>query len=799
MKNKKNNYRYKSNCFLILLICLFPILSSCLSEPSLQTMPYKGMAFGKVTDDKGNAIEGVKVFSPGTNLQVFTNSKGQFTIVNLPLGKTLVVVQHSGYQSITKFVEVTGDAVIKDMDFVLKNYIYEIETKQIGTEDIQISWRTTVDANEKLLWGLSDAYGNKIISEKFSKIHSQIVYSIEVDAENHFKIFAKDLRGYEYETGDLAFTIEAEDLPTPVTITEGTATGTTVKLEWTETTEEDFAYYHIYRNTISPVLIGGHYVVGITDKTILAFTDGGLVEDTNYIYQVLVYDKNGIYAKSNEYQIKTLNPAPDAVTFDPPYEITNTSMKLSWSQSQASDFFSYQIFKSETEPIPASSEIIAEYKNTSTITHVVDSLKENQKFYFKVTVLDNSGQKTDSNTVGATTQNYPPPLIYLGHYADELRPDSAKLGWADPNITDFKKIDVYRSNDSPATDQSTLVTSITHYDVLSYKDTGLVPETGYFYRIYIYDQTYLATASNEITFTTPAVVPTTFAGGNITKDSYMLASASPYTISGDMTIDPDIRVIVEAGVEVKITANSDATNGGEDSGRVEIIVNGSFISEGNQMSRIKFISDSPAVTTDDWSGFTFKDETAASRSVFDFIDVENAATGCFIFNYNLNLNYCNFTKNKIGISSGGTTSTVIQNCYVSESFTNGISCSGEKVLIKDSEVKGNAEGILVFAETDTTIEHSNINLNITNGVWCAVGSNPYILSNNIMTNGAWAVNGAGVLGSNGDQNGNYISGNNGMTSEDTTVAGVQDGFLNTTTTQCQKVDAILSTSTTPIQ
>lgn len=793
-------YTQKSTgLLLIVLLFVLPLLSSCITEPALTTLPYTGMAFGKVTDEKGNAIQGVKVFSPGTNLQYFTNSKGQFTLIKLPLGKTLIVVEHSGYQSITTFIEVTGDAAIKDLDFVLKNYIYEVVAEQIGTGDVQIRWRTTVDANERLLWGTSDAYGNKILSDKFTKVHSQVIYGVEIDTEYHYKIHARDLRGFEYETKDMTFKISEADLPAAVTITQGTATGTTVKLEWTQSSEEEFAYYQIYRNTEPPVLIGGHYVVGITDPTVLSFTDGGLVEDTNYFYQVLVYDKGGLYSKSNEYQIKTLNPAPDPVSLDPPYEITNSSMKLSWTGSSATDFFSYQVYKSQTEPMPPGAELIAEFKNPATMNLLATPLNENQKYYFKVTVVDISGQKADSNTVGAYTQNYPPPLLYLGYNPDELRPDSVLLGWTDPNISDFKKIDIYRGTDSPVTDINTLVSSITYSDTLSYKDTGLSPETGYFYRIYLYDQTDFYTASNELHFTTPAVVPNPFNGGVIDRITYMIASNSPYQINGDMVINQAATLIIEPGVEVKIAANLDNSNGGEDNSRVEIVVNGSFKSEGNQMSRIKFRSDSAAPTSTDWYGIIFKNGATGSSAVFEFIDVDHAMYGCYINNYTVHPKYCNFTRNDIGLFVENDSTPVIQECYFTESSQNGIRCEKSSIMIRTSEIKGNPEGIFLSDSSSPLIIQCNINLNINNGIFCQNGSNPFVQSNNIMTNGAWAVNGGGILGSQGSQNGNYIKANNGLTTVDSTVAGVQDGYLNTTTPQCNNVDAINAAATSPVQ
>jgi chitodextrinase len=188
-----------------------------------------------------------------------------------------------------------------------------------------------------------------------------------------------------------------------------------MKLSWTQSVDADFKNYTIYRSSASGIL--GTAIQTITQKSITFYTVTGLTADTTYYFTVRVYDTYGLYADSNQVSGKTLaaapppvNLPPTAVVLNPPTEITENSMKLSWTESIDADFKNYTIYQSNTAgslgtPIYA-------ITTKSTTSYTVTGLTANTTYYFTIRVYDTGGLYADSNQVSAKTlekQQQPQP------------------------------------------------------------------------------------------------------------------------------------------------------------------------------------------------------------------------------------------------------------------------------------------------------------------------------------------------------------------------------------------------------
>ncbi|MGB9853552.1 MAG: NosD domain-containing protein [Candidatus Bathyarchaeales archaeon] len=207
--------------------------------------------------------------------------------------------------------------------------------------------------------------------------------------------------------------------PTPVVLDTPTEiTENSMKLSWTQSIDTDFKNYTIYLSSTSGSL--GTAIHTITQKSTTSYTVTGLTANTTYYFTIRVYDTGGLYADSNQVSARTLaatptppppvNLPPTAVVLNPPTEITENSVKLSWTESVDTDFKNYTIYLSTTAG-NIGTQIYA-ITTKSTTSYTVTGLIANTTYYFTIRVYDTGGLYADSNQVSAKTletQQQPPP------------------------------------------------------------------------------------------------------------------------------------------------------------------------------------------------------------------------------------------------------------------------------------------------------------------------------------------------------------------------------------------------------
>ena len=108
-------------------------------------------------------------------------------------------------------------------------------------------------------------------------------------------------------------------LPAPVTLNKPSdITENSMKLTWTENTNDDFNRYEIYQSTSSEKL--GTNMHNITDRPTTNVLVAGLSPDTTYYFIVRVVDAGGLYADSDQINATTLpdtTPPTVSVTINP--------------------------------------------------------------------------------------------------------------------------------------------------------------------------------------------------------------------------------------------------------------------------------------------------------------------------------------------------------------------------------------------------------------------------------------------------------------------------------------------------
>ncbi len=194
--------------------------------------------------------------------------------------------------------------------------------------------------------------------------------------------------------------------PTPVGAQQNA-----LRLTWTASKDTfDFANYSIYRSqtpNFNPLAMAP--IDRVTLMSITSYNDLNLQPGTTYYYRIYVYDQAGNAAGSNIGSVITAPNLPQTpVKLALPAAIDTTSLQLSWSQNNDTDFGSYQIFRAaQGEPSihPAKQTPIASLNNNPANTLYVDrGLARKKKYTYQVFVYDKGSLYSGSNVVEGTTR-----------------------------------------------------------------------------------------------------------------------------------------------------------------------------------------------------------------------------------------------------------------------------------------------------------------------------------------------------------------------------------------------------------
>lgn len=185
-----------------------------------------------------------------------------------------------------------------------------------------------------------------------------------------------------------------------------------IALSWTRSNEDDFARYKFYRSYVPGVDTSTEreLLAEITNPAETDFVDHGLEPDSTYYYAVYVVDDVGLSAVSNEVTATTAaNEPPEAVELFTPWAPADTdsqSLELSWEQSDAPDFMSYELFGWEEHPPDppdtGQKRLLARRESPGETFYTHSNLSEGVVYWYEVAVVDSFGARAISNSVSGT-------------------------------------------------------------------------------------------------------------------------------------------------------------------------------------------------------------------------------------------------------------------------------------------------------------------------------------------------------------------------------------------------------------
>jgi fibronectin type 3 domain-containing protein len=219
----------------------------------------------------------------------------------------------------------------------------------------------------------------------------------------------------------------------------------------------------------------------------------------------------------------SMRAAPDAVELqafvaessDPP------SVTLNWTESRATDFAAYQVFRSEAAPGNTTPRpLTAKLTSKTTLEFRDSNVVEGKAYAYYVSVWTTGLMQTPSNIVDVPVPNVRPPFAVTLNPAD-VGETTVSLRWSRSADRDFAQYQLRRRNETGGvTVTDPLVATITNPDSFFWDDRNLVENTDYFYKVWVVDTAgRVSPPSSEIKATTRNKAPDAVSLAEATGDS----------------------------------------------------------------------------------------------------------------------------------------------------------------------------------------------------------------------------------------------------------------------------------------
>jgi fibronectin type 3 domain-containing protein len=202
------------------------------------------------------------------------------------------------------------------------------------------------------------------------------------------------------------------DVPDPVTLfLPVDSTTSSITLRWSESDDEHFASYKIYRDDNPAVSDTNSVLVGTQSQvSSTTFTDEGLIEGALYNYAVYVVNDLDESSGSNVRSAETEDLPPTAVVLDDITSIGVDRLTLTWSVNEDSDFFEYKVFRTLVPGVTdlPGNQVGGDIRERF-LTYFDDAGLDttSNDYYYRIYVYDAAGQKSRSNEKSTATPPTP--------------------------------------------------------------------------------------------------------------------------------------------------------------------------------------------------------------------------------------------------------------------------------------------------------------------------------------------------------------------------------------------------------
>ena len=220
----------------------------------------------------------------------------------------------------------------------------------------------------------------------------------------------------------------------------------------------------------------------------------------------------------------------------------------------------------------------------------------------------------------------------------------------------------------------------------------------------------------------------TLVGGYISENTTWTLEGSPYIVTADVVVEPDVCLTIDPGVLIKFR------------GGTSLIVDGNLVAKGNSTYQIVFTSDSTEPSPGRWGTIKFRGNI---EGFLNWIVIKYADKGISIEKGGLVLENCLIIENNIGVSIMGASFATIRNSSISYNTGDGLFVTAPPstrldVRLENVNIMSNGGmGVLMWSNCIIVINQCSIIKNGGDGISGPIGGygdNCYITASTIAEN-----------------------------------------------------------------
>jgi fibronectin type 3 domain-containing protein len=207
----------------------------------------------------------------------------------------------------------------------------------------------------------------------------------------YYKVYAYGSQGLLISSPEATATTPAIEA---ITLWATAETSSSIRLDWTEVDTGDFVSYRIYRDIITGVDESSDLATVILSQSTVTYSDIALDASQPYYYKIYAYGSRGLLTSSPEMTATTLaNFAPDSVSLALSLgDVEGLAIVLTWGQSEADDFESYQIYRGDNTSVTnITGQRIAVIHDQSQTSFTDHRTSVTDIYYYKIYIYDQQG------------------------------------------------------------------------------------------------------------------------------------------------------------------------------------------------------------------------------------------------------------------------------------------------------------------------------------------------------------------------------------------------------------------------
>jgi titin len=291
----------------------------------------------------------------------------------------------------------------------------------------------------------------------------------------------------------------------PSGLTLAPVSPTQINLSWTDNSSDETSFI-IER---APDVAGGAGTfapIATVGANVTSYSSTGLTASTTYWYRVQASNANGSSAYSAAVSASTPQAPPAAPTVLALAAVSSSQINLTWTDNATNETgFSIERAPDNAGTPGTFAQIatvganVASYNNTG--------LAASTTYWYRVRAFNGSGNSGYTNAASAATLAPPPPAAPGGLTLSAASPTQINLTWAD-NSSDETSFSIERAPDVAGGAGTFAPIATVGANVTSYSNTGLTPNTTYWYRVQASNANGNSAYSAAVSAATPQSLPT---------------------------------------------------------------------------------------------------------------------------------------------------------------------------------------------------------------------------------------------------------------------------------------------------